>query len=83
MNDATLRTLIDETVARAIEATPVPKIMPATISDATDLRAVEVIVDGDTDVSLGQSIIGALTANERVMVLFNPPSGMLIFGRCP
>lgn len=83
ISDATLRVLIDELVVRAAEQVPVPKVMPGTVTDGSNLSEVMVVVDGDADSVIGQSIIGAVSTGERVMVMFNPPSGMLIFGRCP
>jgi hypothetical protein len=83
VNDAVMRILIDETVARAAGQTPVPLIMPATVVDGSDPLQVSVLVDGDIDPVLGQSVVGAVFDGARVMVTFNPPAGLLITGWVP
>jgi hypothetical protein len=83
VNDSVLRAILDEAMVRAGEVVPVPKIMPGTVVDATDPSEVSVLVDGDVDPVPGQSLIGPIYVGARVMVTFNPPSGMLITGEIP
>lgn len=83
MNDGLLRVLIDETVAAATRQTPVPKIMPATVTEASDPLAVLVRIDGDVDSVPAQTVVGPVFDGARVMVTFNPPSGLLITGWIP
>lgn len=80
MDQASLRVLIDEVVDRVLQKVRVPQFVPGTVTDGTDVRSVWVIIDGDTDPVLAQSIIGPIAAGQRVMVCFNPPSGALVLG---
>lgn len=69
-------------VAEAVATTPVPVIRPGTVRGVSaDDRSVTVLVDGDTDAIAAQVIIPELPGmNDRVMVLFQPPSAVFIVG---
>lgn len=81
-DDDLLRTLIDETVARAVEVVRVPRLIPGTVtSPAPAISSVSVVIDGDSAPIITSSIVGSVTSGDRVMVLFYPPSGSVIIGR--
>lgn len=77
MDDAVLRVLIEETVARAVDKVRAPTLMPATVTDGAIPR---VLVDGDTTDFECPTICGSVATGMRVMVLFYPPSGAVIVG---
>lgn len=81
MHDDVIRTIIEETVNRAAALMRVPRVMPGTVVSASSgAENVSVLIDGDTAPIETTSVIGIVNPNQRVMVLFYPPSGSVIFG---
>lgn len=82
MNDEHLRVLVRD-LLRGDKPPPGCAIRPATVDTRTgsDPGDTHVVVDGDTTPTPALSLLGAVNAGERVMVLFWPPHGAYIFGR--
>jgi len=76
-DDHMLRTLISETLSRALEKVRTPELRPGTVADVVGPM---VLVDGDTVPVEVPSLIGPVPAGQRVMVLFHPPAGAVIIG---
>lgn len=80
-----IREMMQETV-RSVVGDParfglIWRRLPATVVDSTDLTNVQVTIDGDTLPIPAVSLIGPMTAGDRVMVDFVPPAGMFIVGQ--
>lgn len=75
--DDTTRTWATHAAERAVDATPRPSLVPATVVDPlVNEGLLVVVVDGDTDETAVQNLIGRpVVPDDRVMVQFSPPSG--------
>lgn len=74
-----LRRLAVSTAAAAVERTAVPTLRPATVVASTD-GVVSVILDGDDASVLAEALVPEPEADDRVMVLLQPPSGAFVVG---
>jgi hypothetical protein len=77
MNDRTMQIMIAEIAARAVNKVSTRVVRPGTV---TATAPSFVLIDGDTAPVEVPSIVGPLPVGQRVMVLFHPPAGALIFG---
>lgn len=74
------RTWATESAGRAVDSAAIPRLIPATVADPLVQEGlVVVVVDGDTDPIEVQNLTGRrLVPDDRVMVLFAPPSGAFV-----
>lgn len=77
MDDATVRVLIEETVARSVSKVRAATFRPGTVKNPNGPM---VLVDGDVDPIEVPSICGPVRTGDRVMVVFYPPSGAVVVG---
>lgn len=77
MNDRTMQIMIAETAARAISKMKGGVLRPGTV---TNTVGPFVLIDGDDAAVEVPSIIGPVPVGQRVMVMFHPPSGVVVIG---
>ena len=74
-----LRRMAQATAQAAIDRTPVPTLRPATVVASTE-GIVSLVLDGDDSPVLAEALVPEPEAEDRVMVLLQPPSGAFVVG---
>lgn len=80
--DAELKPIVRAVIEKLKKELPMPKLQPATVQTLNDDGTVTLAVDGDeAGVTIGaEPLVAGLAAEDRVMVMFQPPRACFVIG---